>query len=247
MAMAKTIYKLEMKNEMRFYKVIIVAYMSINNLYPQVYMAKDIFSVPINEIETNKISMEKLDINKFTYESEALEKERDANMKRSFLFSRGLMVDGDTVTTITESGDYYYTKECVKNSAFVMAKSYYKSTLTLYAEGRLFYGFSIGLMKVYDKNGQLIEVLDKDKFFPFSVEMLIKKFKNEFDMDLTFPINNDMEVLRLYSERLKKYIYVISIPVQNDFLSSRRFIEIDGTTGMLISDELKEIVINQDF
>ena len=33
----------EMKNEMRFYKVIIVAYMSINNLYPQVYMAKDIF------------------------------------------------------------------------------------------------------------------------------------------------------------------------------------------------------------
>ena len=56
MAMAKTIYKLEMKNEMRFYKVIIVAYMSINNLYPQVYMAKDIFSVPINEIETNKIS-----------------------------------------------------------------------------------------------------------------------------------------------------------------------------------------------
>ncbi len=83
-------------------------------------------------------------------------------------------------------------------------------------ENTKFYGFTI-ISKRYDEERNLISTrnFEKERGFSFSIEMLIKKFKKEYNIDLEFPINDGMTVLR------GSGIYTVRIPLTDSFYSNR--------------------------
>jgi hypothetical protein len=109
--------------------------------------------------------------------------------------------------------------------------------------------------------GNLIMIQDYDARCPFSIEMLIDKFKEEYNIDLTFQkdpneikskyfSNNKEELYISYdpygidgikdvivSSNNGKPVYEVHILLSEDY--PRRIIRIEGTTGTLISDEGK--------
>jgi hypothetical protein len=118
----------------------------------------------------------------------------------------------------------------------------------------------IGISKTYDETGNIIMVQDYDALCPFSVGMLIDKFKEEYNIDLSFqkdiveikskyfshreehpPLTNELystngikDVMR--SSVNGKPAYDINMLLSDDY--PRRIITIDGITGKLISDDI---------
>jgi hypothetical protein len=144
----------------------------------------------------------------------------------------------DTFVRLIGDKDIYQKTTKKMNSTFTNFKSYYRSNYQLATETNKFSGFNTGLQKFYDEDGNLIQVRDYDENFPFSVEMLIDKFKKEYNIDLLIPNKKQLVLVTRRYEANSNWTYEIRIrlyPYPNTVV---RIIMIDGSTGELISDEI---------
>lgn len=140
----------------------------------------------------------------------------------------------DTVIEYGIFGNEIIENISYKENPYNVKKTYYKSNNQLKAESEYFYRVPINVSKKYDENGKLLEEKKWEKVEKrtFSIENLIQKMKDDFNIDLLK--NKDVGV----SCSGSPLAYVIGIHPQHTTFF--RLIKINAHTGELISDETLE-------
>jgi hypothetical protein len=107
-------------------------------------------------------------------------------------------------------------------------KNYYPKNKLLKSVFYEFYTVLIGTARKYDEIGKLVEEIDYDKPYKFSIKHLIEKVKKECNVDLENKARG-IGVDRRIDENLKKPFYEVYIKSKDDI--EGEYILIDGTTG----------------
>jgi hypothetical protein len=139
----------------------------------------------------------------------------------------------DSISRMIETKDGFYKYSNALNSPYQIKKAYFKENYNLKLEKTTFYQVPTGIYKVYDKKGKLTKEENLD-VYSFSIPDLINKLKNEFDIDLLNPKGKGVAI----GGESNKSIYIIDVllfPYADK--GGSREIEIDATTGQLISDK----------
>ncbi|PAM92815.1 hypothetical protein B4N84_22060 [Flavobacterium sp. IR1] len=107
------------------------------------------------------------------------------------------------------------------------------STKNLYSEGTKFYQIWIGIDKAYDEVGKIIEEIDNDQFYTFSIQQLIEKIKREQDVDLE-DLTQKSIVDRREDTALQKPIYEVHLESKKSQDYQTDYFLIDGITGEVL-------------
>lgn len=142
----------------------------------------------------------------------------------------------DSTSRMMETNDGFYKYSNALNSPYEIRKVYYKETLNVKIETTYFYSIPIGIYKVYDKKGVLTTEKKLD-IYNFSIPALIKKMKNDFNIDLLDTYGKGV----LIGGENNKSVYLISILIDTKAPKrGSREIKIDAMNGELISDKIVE-------
>lgn len=124
-----------------------------------------------------------------------------------------------------------------EKSLFGTYKEYHNKTRTLKKVGQYYYNeFNIGIWKVYDENGYLIETIDKDapyKNYPW--EKVEKFVKEELKLDL---FDKNVSIRRYVSDKTNIPVWVIHYKVGPNIVS----IKINANTGEIIKKGTNPII-----
>jgi hypothetical protein len=198
----------------------------------------------------NKKTMEKINIesikDKFSTYKQYVKDGKICESKLTQTSKEYNELKGDTLITVIENYGRYTQIIRNVNSNFKNIKIYNKNLL-LKREAGCFgeaietinwpvTGLEIGISKEYDENGNLIKEINHDKNYPFSIDMLIEKMKNDYDIDLS--VRNQEQpvtVWRFYEN--SEQVYCIKILLSTCLTGHQRFIKLDGATGKVISDK----------
>jgi hypothetical protein len=139
--------------------------------------------VLINSCSSQKIknnfkknTMEYFDINKY--------KDWEIDTKYSPTGKDKYLKKGEERISIEYFNDAVQIELNTINSPYYKFKKFSLKTNRLLLIGTEFYDIHVGIWESYDETGQLIKKIDYDKPYKFSIEDLIKKMKNEYDIDL---------------------------------------------------------------
>ena len=124
-----------------------------------------------------------------------------------------------------------------QNELFGTYKEFYNKTKTLKKVGKYYYNeFNIGLWKIYDENGYLIEAIDKDlpyKKYPW--EKVEKFVKEELKLDL---FDKNVSIRRYVSDKTNIPLWIIHYKVGSNIVS----IKINANTGEIIKKGTNPII-----
>ena len=124
-----------------------------------------------------------------------------------------------------------------QNELFGTYKEFYNKTKTLKKVGKYYYNeFNIGLWKIYDENGYLIEAIDKDlpyKKYPW--EKVEKFVKEELKLDL---FDKNVSIRRYVSDKTNIPVWIIHYKVGSNIFS----IKINANTGEIIKKGTNPII-----
>lgn len=124
-----------------------------------------------------------------------------------------------------------------EKTLFGTYKEYHNKTRTLKKVGQYYYNeFNIGIWKVYDENGYLIETIDKDapyKNYPW--EKVEKFVKEELKLDL---FDKNVSIRRYVSDKTNIPVWVIHYKVGPNIVS----IKINANTGEIIKKGINPII-----
>ncbi|AKU70521.1 hypothetical protein [Prevotella fusca] len=124
-----------------------------------------------------------------------------------------------------------------QNELFGTYKEFYNKTKTLKKVGKYYYNeFNIGLWKIYDENGYLIEAIDKDlpyKKYPW--EKVEKFVKEELKLDL---FDKNVSIRRYVSDKTNIPVWIIHYKVGSNIVSIR----INANTGEIIKKGTNPII-----
>ena len=123
------------------------------------------------------------------------------------------------------------------NELYGSYKEFYNKTKTLKKIGRYYYNkFSIGIWKLYNEDGYLIETIDRDipyKNYPW--EKVERFITEELKLNL---FDKDVEVNRYIDEEVNLPIWYITWRTDSTEVFS---IKINALTGKVISKEINEV------
>ena len=124
-----------------------------------------------------------------------------------------------------------------QNELFGTYKEFYNKTKTLKKVGKYYYNeFNIGLWKIYDENGYLIEAMDKDlpyKKYPW--EKVEKFVKEELKLDL---FDKNVSIRRYVSDKTNIPVWIIHYKVGSNIVP----IKINANTGEIIKKGTNSII-----
>ena len=124
-----------------------------------------------------------------------------------------------------------------QNELFGTYKEFYNKTKTLKKVGKYYYNeFNIGLWKIYDENGYLIEAIDKDlpyKKYPW--EKVEKFVKEELKLDL---FDKNVSIRRYVSDKNNIPVWIIHYKVGSNIVP----IKINANTGEIIKKGTNPII-----
>ncbi|UFH35080.1 hypothetical protein [Flavobacterium acetivorans] len=111
----------------------------------------------------------------------------------------------------------------------------------MFQSGAYFYDFSFGFFRRYNGKGELIEEINRDENYPFSVYDLIEKIKVTHQIDL----NNTSEksyVTRNFDKSRNIYMIVYEKD-KNKILQNgqSKYITVNGQTGEIVSEGITKI------
>jgi hypothetical protein len=143
--------------------------------------------------------------------------------------------DGDLV--IRYEFDDVFQEDLIRaNTSIKLSKIFDKNTLRLKSEGEFFHGFAIGVHKTYDENGQIIEEVDNDLPYSFSLDDVRQKILTEFGKDI-MDAGQRASVSRSTNPAPH---YVVVIPLTSLLTGNSRAITLNGGTGAIEADEVIE-------
>lgn len=174
------------------------------------------------------------------------------------LFSQGqdssfLKFDIDKYETLKEAGqDYYFLEDSTKiklglsngeyylqlsphNSHYLFGYLYFKNTLTLKRSLHFFQNNLIGIQRIYNESGVLLNELNMDSAFSFSLQELQQKLINEQDIDIMDKkLGISVSLLAHFNP-----IYNIAYPINKNPHGIWKYMSFDGITGEKIADSEK--------
>lgn len=180
----------------------------------------------VNESQTkdNLIIMKKFDIENFKKNTKSGKTEKQCEF-----------IIGDSIFKCRELENSFYEEAKKKNENLKLVSNYYKTTKTLKNSGSSFYSIVFGVSKFYNEQGELIDEINYDENFSFSVYDLINKIKDVYDIDLknTTKIAN---VIRGFDKSNNKFYYNILFKKSEGQEENTKFITVDGQTGEIIDE-----------
>ena len=111
--------------------------------------------------------------------------------------------------------EYFYTYDPIKKVQLM--------------KGFLFCSMAIGSWEYFDTNGELIKKKDMNEGFTFSLDDLIKKMKQDYQIDLCDKTNN-ISIIRGYFDGHQCYQIVIPTSFEDEY----KVYKIDGFTGEVL-------------
>lgn len=141
-------------------------------------------------------------------------------------------LEDSTKITLEEYEDLYQLKVNFHNSHYYNSYQYFKTSLRLKGSANFFQHNLIGIHRVYDAKGKLIEEDYRDSAFDFSLEELDKLLIKDYDlhiMDTERPISVSIENSIIP-------IYGIAYSIDRNPFGMWRFIQFDGKTGEKLQD-----------
>lgn len=142
----------------------------------------------------------------------------------------------DTLTRLAEFNDGYFKYTNRIDNPFQDRKVFFKDNQNIKIQATYFYDIPIGIYKIFDKNGNVLEEKNFDIVYNFSTAQLITKMTNEFNVDL---LNTKNKGVSLIAED-NKPVYLISLLLGSNPKGDTREVKIDAMNGQLISDEIKK-------
>ena len=163
------------------------------------------------------------------------------NLERSTEYPGGYkLLDGSEMQK-SEDMDYYYFRTTLPHSPYATKYTYFKNPLQLKREYNTFYSASTGILKEYDKQGNLIKEINLDAGFGFSLQNVIGIMQADYQIDLLhLPKDQYRDLERSLATSNTPPTYTIAF---DDVASKRRReVVLNGNTGELISDNLMFLV-----
>lgn len=156
-------------------------------------------------------------------------------------YADGLSVlkEGGNTVFMSETEEAYIKQTVPPDPETVATQTtYFADTLTLRSEGRFLKGWDIeiGVWKEYDRDGQLVNEVDKDEHYPVSWE----------DMRGNFLVNDirlsDIRLLRRTQDPTSgRYCWVLTLKSDHGILDTACF---DAETGDLIYRKQQTITVD---
>ena len=172
--------------------------------------------------------MEKFDIEKFK--------------KIKLIAGEAFVTEDNNFVTLSENEENFQQDIIKSNSPIQQSKLFYKDTLSLKKEAEFFQGFAIGVHKRYDEKGELIEEIDHDLPFTFSLEDVRQKILSEFGKDI-------MDAgLRFGISRSTNPAphYIVVIPLTNLPKGESKLLKINGETGEVAAVQILRFASETD-
>jgi len=142
-------------------------------------------------------------------------------------------VEGDSIIELTNRNDIFLeTKRKVNDSTYHFF-AYDKKTNLMIASGQYFYKIPTGVFKRYNENGELIETINRDRNFSFSITELIDKIKTTYQIDLNCT-TKVKTISRQFDKSNNRYQYMIIY--KNNKNEKLKCLTIDGKTGKILGD-----------
>ncbi|CVK16616.1 hypothetical protein Ga0061079_1095 [Apibacter mensalis] len=134
-----------------------------------------------------------------------------------------------------------------EGSPYRVERRYYPNG-NLHYQGKLFYSFDIGQLKMYDENGNIERINNYDYLYTFTVDDLIQKMKALYGIDLSVG-EKGMDVSRHYTSPNDdtEPLYTVRYPlIQKDsilrdgHLVNFRIFYVDGSNGSIRVEDYTE-------
>lgn len=142
--------------------------------------------------------------------------------------------DGDENITLIETEDSYIEIDSKKNENFSKKIIYNKNNYTPTASQNFILNMPIGTYKKYDENGEIINEINYEPNYSFSVLNFIDKIKNDFGIDVT----KSKDKLTIGIQDSNTAYYFVRYPIDDIRKNSYRFIKINANTGEFISENV---------
>lgn len=149
-------------------------------------------------------------------------------------------VENDSVVEFTNEGTYFIETRRKKNEEIFNFFSYRKKDSSMFASGTIFHDIPIGFFRRYNEKGKLIEEINRDENYSFSVYELIEKMKIEYQIDLN-NVAQQVYVYRDFNKRLQEYVYIIRFYDKTIINSQLRYIMVDAKTGNTVGEGITKI------
>ncbi len=141
-------------------------------------------------------------------------------------------LEDSTKLKLEEYASLYQLTLNLPNSHYSYSYQYYKTTLGLKRSGMFFQRNLIGTHKLYDLEGDVIEEIQNDTAFTFTLNELDSALIKDYDIHIM-----DMDkIIGVSMEDSFKPVYGIAYSVDNNPFGMWRFIQIDGKTGEILQD-----------
>ena len=132
-----------------------------------------------------------------------------------------------------EEFDDVFSQQTINvNTLFSTIKNYNKVSKLLESETLFFQSNPIGVSEKFDSDGNVINQINYDSFFPYTLDQLHIDFISNYNINI-FDINQKCNVIRESDIEPFPY-YQISQPLENGKL---RFFFVNGINGNVISEE----------
>lgn len=133
---------------------------------------------------------------------------------------------------------YYYDYQIVVTKSNVIhpittVYTYYPSSKALKAMGKDFYQSPFGITKKYDEQGKLIKEINSDKPYKISIDDVVAKVKEIYNINLDERDYKSSLKRSLSSQLNNQPIYEISLAIKDEPYK-RKYVLIDGTTGDIL-------------
>jgi hypothetical protein len=172
-------------------------------------------------LKTKQTTMEQFDIQKF--------EQYKINNSATYNLEDGSIVQ------LTDLGESYREERKILNSPFSTGFIFYKNaTLTLKGGGTFFYNNPTGIFNEYDESGNLVNQINYDGLYNFTIQNLIDLLNDNYQIDLTVPVKN-LIVKRYIESNTNTPEYHIMYPIDDQ---SFRNLKINGNTGEIILDAI---------
>lgn len=142
---------------------------------------------------------------------------------------RCMVKEGDSTLVMTETTDSYVKQVFPPDPSTVATQTtYFADMLTVSSTGQFIkqWNIEIGVWRQYDKDGNLINEVDKDKHYPVKWEEMKAHFlENGIHV-------NDIRMLRRTKDKTtRRYLWILTIKSSHGILDIAHF---DAATGDLI-------------
>ncbi|MGV0923550.1 hypothetical protein [Empedobacter tilapiae] len=141
--------------------------------------------------------------------------------------------NGNMVQIIKKTDNHGFVERIqIKNTAYLTYNEYHFNN-SIKKNGNIFYTSSFGIWKEYDEQGKLIKETNWDKPYKISIDDVVAKIKEKYNINLENREEKGSLNRYLSSQLNNQPIYVAHLAIKDEPYKMK-YVLIDGTTGDIL-------------